>query len=178
MFVFNADKNNLTITGNDLMTSGSVNVNKVQFVFSKEWDGLEKRAIFSTMIDGKSLAYELVIGEADTYFLPWELFVSKDNTIYGGVYGYNGDTLVMPTERKRIGVVKESVLDPNAIPSVPWEPGEDPDSPSDSSGDHRRLTHRDSEDQHPMSSITGLSGTVDKLATRPITNSELEAILT
>lgn len=178
MFVFKADKNNLTITGKDLMTSGSVNVNQVQFIFSEDWEDLEKRAIFSTMIDGKNLAYELKIDDDDKfYFLPWELFVSKNNTIYGGVYGYKGTDLVLPTERKQLGVVKDSVLDPNAIPSVPWEPGEDTGDSSGNSSDHRRLTHRDSDDQHPISSITGLNSTVDNLATRSITNSELEAIL-
>ena len=129
------------------------------------------------MIDGKNLAYELKIDKDEPYFLPWELFVSKDNTIYAGVYGYKGKELVMPTERKRVGVVKESVLGANAIPSIPWEPGEDPDV-SGNSGDHRRLTHREDDDQHPISAISGLRDTVDNVATRPITNSELEAILT
>lgn len=175
MFVFNADKNNLTITGNDLMTSGSVNVNQVIFKFSEEWDGLEKRAIFSSLIDGKHVAYEMKVDKDIPYYLPWELFVSKDNAIYGGVYGFKDDQMVMPTERKRIGVVKDSVLDPTAIPSVPWDPDED--MPTDPSSDHRRLTHRDNADQHPIEAITNLEHAINTVATTSITNSELEAIL-
>lgn len=176
MFIFNADKNNLTVTGNELLTSGSVNVNKFVFKFSSDWDGLIKKAIFSSLIDNKNLAYEMVVEGDIEYFIPWELYVSKDNTIYVGVYGIKDDEVVLPTEKKRVGIVKDSVLDPNAIPSVPWDPDEDPNPPGVS--DHRRLTHREDEDQHPMNAITGLDSTVTNIATTPITNTELEAILT
>lgn len=178
VFIFTADKNNLTITGNDLMTSGSVNVNQVQFIFSEDWEGLEKRAIFTTMIDGKNLAYELILEDGiDVYFLPWELLISKDNTIYGGVYGYRDRELVMPTERKKIGVVKESVLGVDAIPTLPWEPGID-DGGASGTNDHRRLTHRFDPNQHAIDSIGGLNQVIDNVSTSSITNSELEAILT
>lgn len=172
MFTFTADKNNLTVNGNELLTSGSVNVNQFIFKFSPEWEELVKKAIFSTMIDGKNHSYEMIV-EGDTiYYIPWELYVSKDNTIYVGVYGIKDEEVVLPTERKRVGVVKDSVLDPNAIPVVPWDPDET--IPEEGTMDHRRLTHRDSNGQHPISAITGL----DENLTRPITNSELEAMLT
>lgn len=177
MFTFNADKNNLTVTGNDLLTSGSVNVNKFVFKFSSDWDGLVKKAIFSSLIDNKNRAYEMVVEDDIEYFIPWELYVSKDNTIYVGVYGIKDEEIVLPTEKKRVGIVKDSVLDPNAIPVVPWDPDEDPNPPT-TTGDHRRLTHRDDPDQHPIKSIAGLEQTVTNIATTPISNTELEAMLT
>lgn len=176
MFVLDAKKNNLTVTGSELLTSGSVKVNQITFKFSEEWDGLQKTVIYSSLIDGRSVSYRVDNIEPDViYYIPWELYVSKGNTIYAGVYGIKNDEIVLPTERKRIGTVVESVLDPNAAPVVPWDPDENPDAGG--TGDHRRLTHREDADQHPMGSITGLGSTIDNVSTRGISNSELEAIL-
>lgn len=47
--------------------------------------------------------------------------------------------------------------------------------------DHRELTHRDDEDQHPIEAITGLTECLDKLGEQigaePIPDKELEEIL-
>lgn len=177
MFTLTAVKNVLTISGDELLTSGSVNVNKVEFHFSSEWEGLDKKVIYSTMIDGKVRSYEMTVEDNTSYFLPWELFVSKDNVIYAGVYGLKDDEIVLPTEKKRLGIVKESVMDPNAIPVIPWDPDQNP-FPEEGTLDHRRLTHRDDSNQHAISSITGLETTVTNIATTPITNTELEEMLT
>lgn len=173
MFTLIADQNNLTIVGKELLTRGSVNVNQYICKFSEEWDNLVKKVVFSTMIDDENRAYECIVEANTAYYIPWELFVSKNNNIYVGIYGIKDTEVVLPTERKILGMVKDSVLDPNAIPTVPWTPEENPDVPEAGTLDHRRLTHREDEDQHPILAIKGL----DNSLTRPLTNSELEEIL-
>ncbi len=69
-----------------------------------------------------------------------------------------------------------------------WDPalGDYTDTGSGVSGggeggtlDHRALTHRDGENQHPIASITGLAEAVGSIPppTRPITNIELEELM-
>lgn len=55
-----------------------------------------------------------------------------------------------------------------------------PCDPGESKFDHRNLSHRDDQDQHPIDAITGLSKTLDTipLPVRRMTNMELEEILT
>ena len=47
-------------------------------------------------------------------------------------------------------------------------------------GDHRQLTNRDAEDQHPIKAITGLQAQLNTIppATERITNMEIEEMLT
>ena len=44
MILLSASKNFLSCTSRELLTSGSVNVNEVQFQFSSDWDGLNRTA--------------------------------------------------------------------------------------------------------------------------------------
>lgn len=180
MITLNVNKNNLSVKGEELMTSKSLNVNYAQFIFSEEWEGLKKMAVFQTTVDGVKKTYSLEVENEVPFALPWELFVTFGNTIFAGVYGIKDGEIVLPTEYKRLGAVKESVLETEAIPSVPWDPN-DPAAPPSGEGtsDHRRLTHRDSAAQHPISSIEGLTDMLETIpeGTRPITNAELEAML-
>ena len=46
MFLLYADRNQLTVTVRETLTSGSVNVARMKFEFSPHWEGLAKQAVF------------------------------------------------------------------------------------------------------------------------------------
>ena len=54
-----------------------------------------------------------------------------------------------------------------------------PEEPPGGVSDHRRLTHREAPDQHPMEAITGLTDAIGKIPppTASLTNIELEELL-
>lgn len=62
MFLLHASKNNLTVRQREPLTSGSVNVNMVQFEFSSDWDGLERTAVFRAA-DGDPVSVLLAAGD-------------------------------------------------------------------------------------------------------------------
>ena len=46
MITLTAAGNKLQVITSELLTSGSVNVNEVQFTFDQEWDELDNTAVF------------------------------------------------------------------------------------------------------------------------------------
>lgn len=120
MFKASIKTNHITVTNpnNETITSGSVNVNFIQFLFSEDWRGLRKTVLFQTkktsipvILEGDDLLYTMPI--------PWETLVYANESINVGAYGTrmdDKDTLedeevVLPTvwgtipERIRQGVV-------------------------------------------------------------------------
>ena len=105
MFELCAKKNNLDIMprGRELVTSGSVNVYTVRYIFDAAWDGLERIAVFragdkkvSTLLD-----------ESNTCTIPWEVLQEKGRWLYAGVYGTLGGDVVLPTIWAMLGEIKE-----------------------------------------------------------------------
>lgn len=80
----------VTITNQDIVNQGEFNVNRCIFNFDSEYEGLEKRAIFSNILDEKYLAYI----ENDTCMVPEEI-LALPGIITIGVYAYikNGEAL-------------------------------------------------------------------------------------
>ena len=60
MFTLHADKNRLTVRQRETLTSGSINVNTMQFVFSEDWEGLTKTAVSSRVSRGRLLLRDIV----------------------------------------------------------------------------------------------------------------------
>lgn len=94
MFVMNVDKNIATISTTEPMTSGSVNTYLVDFYFSKEWDDLEKIAVFKS---GDTVVDVILDKEEDICFMPWEVLVEHGRTVKFGVYGTKNGNVVLPT---------------------------------------------------------------------------------
>lgn len=166
MFNLYADRNQLTVREKELITSGSVNVYTVRFEFSEDWDSLEKTAVFQARHVKKTVC---LTGE--TCVIPPEPLAVPGAYLMMGVCGRRGDSLVLPTVWANLGMIMEG--------AVPLEhtPPELP--PEGSTTDHRRLSHRDAAEQHPIAAIAGLEKELNRIPepAEALTNFELEEIL-
>lgn len=146
MFVLYADKARLDVRQREPVTSGSEHVHQLQFEFSPEWEGLTKAAVFQAGCAEKSIA---LTGGACT--IPREVLKAPGYFLMAGVCGRMGEELVMPTVWANLGVIREgAVSGPVAPPS------------GGGTSDHRELTNRDAEEQHPIGAIAGLNRELSK----------------
>lgn len=81
-----------------------------------------------------------------------------------------------------VAVVRKSNMEILYIGDAAGEGGERPPIPGpseDGTTDHRELSHRDAENQHPMSSIVGLTEEIKRIPApiEALTNLELEELL-
>lgn len=90
MIIFNVTKDKVNIKQDDTLNRGEYNVTKCKFLFSKEYDGLVKEAIF--FIEEKNLG--ILLDENDECDIPQEAFEFRGN-IEIGLYAYytNNDKL-------------------------------------------------------------------------------------
>lgn len=102
MFTFYADKNRLILQTRELVTSGSVNVYPARFTFSTDWNGLDKVAVFRA---GSGKPKEAPWKKEGLCEIPWEVLVEPRAQLYAGVYGYQGDEIVLPTQWVYLGTV-------------------------------------------------------------------------
>ena len=103
MIILTASKSCLTASRRELLVEGAVNVNIVQFVFSSDWDGLTKTAVFQA----GSYKYSVLLDESNEAPIPWEVLQNPRRTLYAGVYGTNGESLVLPTIWASLGIIQE-----------------------------------------------------------------------
>lgn len=199
MFQLYADKNQLTVRQREAVTSGSVNAFRVCFQFSEDWEGLERTAVFRC---GDASASVLPDGEGECA-VPWEVLTVPGQRLEAGVCGFRGGELVLPTIWASLGVVLEGASPgAEAGPPTPELWRQELDRKADAlalegqalsllsgervlssvevpGGDHRLLTHRDAEKQHPISAIDGLENQLKRIPApvEPLTNDDLEEIL-
>lgn len=159
MFHIYADKNQLCVRQKETLTSGSVNVHQVQFEFSKEWDGLDRTAFFAA---GTARA-AVPLGPDGACAVPGEALRSPGVRLWAGVRGTRGGATVLPTVWADLGLILEGVS---------GDGGE-------SALDHRTLSGRDAERQHPIGAIEGLAEALARIPApvEALTNEELEEIL-
>jgi len=202
MFILYANKNRLTVRGKEPVTSGSVNVYTARFEFSSDWQGLTRKAVFKAGGTSRTV----LLDEGGRCTIPWEVLTCYGQTLIVGVFGTCGDS-VLPTTWADLGTVLEGAkLGEDAHPPTleVWEQElagkgdgleyDGLDLSLTSGGrrlstiqvagvgggsDHRVLSHRDAEGQHPISSITGLADELGRIPepVEPLTNEELEVIL-
>ena len=116
MIILTASKSCLTASRRELLVEGAVNVNIVQFVFSSDWDGLTKTAVFQAGSD----KYSVLLDESNEAPIPWEVLQNPRRTLYAGVYGTNGESLVLPTIWANCGEIKPGVTQgENTQPPTP-----------------------------------------------------------
>lgn len=192
MFSMRAQKNKLTVLERETITSGSVEVYTVRFEFSPDWDGMTRTAVFQAGGETRSLALD----SSGLCTIPWEVLQKPNVVLRAGVYGERGGTVILPTIWAGLGTILEGVPanGAGARPPTPdlWEQGLSGKGDSlaydglnlslmsgdkllstveivggsGGTGDHRELAHRDAEEQHPISSITGLSGRLEQTMTK------------
>lgn len=84
------------------LTSGMAGA-KIKFEFSSEWDGLGKTAVFTA---GTVTKY-VVLDETNICTIPAECLVTPRILIVCGVYGTDGDAVIIPTVWASLGVIVE-----------------------------------------------------------------------
>lgn len=103
-----------------LLTAGMSKAETVRFVFSDDWDGLSKTAVFT---DGVKTVDVLQFGwDGDTVPIPHEILTTAGRTVRVGVYGTNASGVVLPTVWVSLGKVQpaaEPSGDPSTDPALP-----------------------------------------------------------
>lgn len=104
----------------ELLTAGMSKAVTVQFVFSPEWDGLTKTAVFS---NGKTTVDVLAANwDGDTVPVPHEVLAVPGRHARVGVYGADESGVVLPTVWVSLGKVQPGADpsgDASADPSMP-----------------------------------------------------------
>lgn len=104
----------------ELLTAGMAKAVTVEFVFSDDWDGLTKTAVFSagrTTVDVLERAWD-----GNKVVVPHEILADAGPIARVGVYGANADGLILPTVWVTLGKVMpaaEPSGDPGADPTLP-----------------------------------------------------------
>lgn len=93
MFELYAAKNQLCVRQKEPVTSGSVNVYDVKFLFSDDWAGLVRTAVFRA--GGKTAS--VLLGETGECSIPWEVLQKPGLRLEAGIYGTRGEEVVLPT---------------------------------------------------------------------------------
>lgn len=120
MFLIDVQKNCLSVKRGEVITSGSVRAYSVQFNFSPEWAGMTRVAVFKSV--GSPVC--ILLDEANLCDIPWEVLKDFGAPLLAGVYGKQGEEVVLPTRWASLGRVQEGViLGENSRPPVPdlWE---------------------------------------------------------
>lgn len=104
----------------ELLTAGMAKAVTVEFVFSDDWSGLTKTAVFSagrTTVDVLGSAWD-----GNKVVVPHEILADAGPIARVGVYGANADGLILPTVWVTLGKVMpaaEPSGDPGADPTLP-----------------------------------------------------------
>lgn len=104
----------------ELLTAGMAKAVTVEFVFSDDWDGLTKTAVFT---NGRATIDVLPAKwDGDTVTVPPEILAVAGRYARVGVYGTNASGVVLPTVWVSLGKVQSAVEpsgDPSADPTLP-----------------------------------------------------------
>lgn len=104
----------------ELLTAGMAKAVTVEFVFSPDWDGLTKTAVFS---NGKTTVDVLAANwDGDTVPVPHEVLAVPGRHARVGVYGADESGVVLPTVWVSLGKVQPGADpsgDETADPSLP-----------------------------------------------------------
>lgn len=101
MFVLTVMKNVLTLRERETLTSSSVNIYRVRFSFSADWDGLDKIAVFQT---GEG-SWSMLLNETNECIIPWEALKKPSLNLLCGVYGTREGNIVLPTIWSSLGQI-------------------------------------------------------------------------
>lgn len=206
MFRFLAEKNKLSLLEREAVTSGSVNAYGVSFEFSEDWAGLNKTAVFQAGCVSREVllgpegacvvpwevlrvpGYQLKAGvygkQGGEVVLPtvWaDLGVILEGVPAGGSPPPSPELWEQELARKGdgLGYTEEGELGlysgDKLLSSVPVSGG----GGEGVASDHRMLSNRDAEKQHPIPAIEGLEDELRRIPApvEPLTNEDLEELL-
>ena len=102
MFKLEAEKNQLTVTEQELLTAGSEGVSFVELSFSEDWDGLEKTVVFRA---GPHWA-SVVLEEDGPLAIPRKVLTRAGKVLYAGVFGVRKGEVILPTVWAALGYIQ------------------------------------------------------------------------
>ena len=91
----------ITVTQNQLLTSGTVQAVPIRFLFSPEWEGLERTVVFTA----GDVSISCLLGEEEQCFVPWECLAGAGEYLSVGVYGTRAQETVLPTISCSLGLI-------------------------------------------------------------------------
>lgn len=207
MFELYAEKNQLCVKRREPVTSGSVNIYDIRFAFSEDWAGLTKTAVFRAgektasvllgdtgetvvpwevlTVPGKRLEAGVYGTRGNEVVLPtvWAdlVYIQAGAAPGDGARPPTPDLWKQELAKKGDGLELDGLnlkllSGEKTLSEVELPP---PGGGEGGTTDHRYLTHRDEEGQHPIKSIEGLEEEIKRIPApvEPLTNEDLEAIL-
>ena len=141
MFILNAERSGLTVLQKEPVTSGSGEVYRVRFQFSRHWEDLKATAVFRA----GDTSVTVLLDKSGVCRIPWKVLTTPGVQLQAGVYGTKAGSVVRPTLWAGLGTIQEGTGDDGTISE-----GQTP------AADHSALNGRDEADQHPMGAVTGL----------------------
>lgn len=111
MITVKVDTRNAKPVKKELVTTGSIGI-QVKFMFSADWDGLGKTAVFS---DG-TVTKDVVL-TTNECVIPHECLVTEGALLTLGIYGTNGDDVVIPTIECPLARINQGT-EPSDDPSI------------------------------------------------------------
>lgn len=163
MFKLFVSKRKIYVNETDLLVSDSRRVYPCEFRFSKDWADYEKIVRFRA---GKEV-HEILLSADHKCDIPWEVLLKHNLTLECGVYGLQGEDIILNTTWKDLGIIHEGAYNVDASP--PKDPTPDVyQQIINTIGDLDSLTTED------KSSIVAAINDVDN---QPLTNLDLEGIL-
>lgn len=106
------EKAAMEIENREALTAGMVNTVRCMFTFSADWDGLDCIFVFS---DGLSTIS--MLPEGSGCIVPHEVLTTAGQTVMVGVYGTDGEDIILPTVWGTLGIVQEGT-DPSGDEST------------------------------------------------------------
>ena len=91
----------ITVTQNELLTTGMVQAVPVRFCFSPQWAALDRTAVFTA----GTVSVSCLLGEDNQCFIPWECLTRAGEYLRVGVYGTRGEKMVLPTVSCLLGPI-------------------------------------------------------------------------
>ena len=110
------------VSEQEVLTEGTVNARKVQFDFSREWEGLNKTAVFTNgVVNIKVLEYKWE--EGNVVSIPPEVLAEAHRYVQCGIFGEDDEgKLIFPTIWAKLGKVLPAPSSSIAEESVPPTP--------------------------------------------------------
>ena len=105
MFLLSVDRVSVKVEQKAILTSGAQNIYLCQFVFSPEWEGLDKTAIFQA----QDVKVSVVLDPEGKCQIPYEVLQKPFVKLFAGVYGTKNGELIMPTVIQDLGRVEKGV---------------------------------------------------------------------
>lgn len=111
MFIIQADKSKLTLIESEMLVRNAIDVYRVRFNFSNDWNDFVKVAVFYNDFEDDPKRYSVLIDQSGMTSIPHEVLKDVNGRVYVGVCGESDVEQHLPTVIISLGMVQESICD-------------------------------------------------------------------